>query len=89
MASMYRAIALGGDAYLPFESMIKKWNNQEYDIDDAAQREALAELKRAASKIVSSVVESSLSYGSKDELDYLTCIRIEDEDVPWNIQEDD
>lgn len=77
LAGFYRTISKGGDAYLPAESIPCKAG------EEATLRAALKDIKRKASKIVAPLLESSLQYEGKDNLKYLTCVKVEDADVPW------
>lgn len=85
VAGFHRTIGRGGDSYLPPESLIDEyWDVDQFpDLDDSILRTTLKELKRAAAKIVAPLLQSRLQYDGKDKLPYLTCIRVREEDVPW------
>jgi hypothetical protein len=88
----YRAIAAGGEAYLPGDLV---WDNFDEDFlydpdgeknfDCDVVKEPLAELKAKASEYVAGLVKSTLHLPSKDELEYLTCVTVGPEDVPWDV----
>jgi hypothetical protein len=87
VAGFYRSIAAGGDAYLPIDTVWDDFNNKFLetggDWDDV--KSPLDALKMKASKHVRGLVKSTLHLPSKDELDYLTCVAVGPEDVPWDV----
>lgn len=87
-AGLFRMISKGGDSYLPAEAVLENWNRAYFKPDDATIRATLQKMKSKATVIVKDLVQSTLN-GSNDKLDYLTCIDIEDEDVPWETSMDE
>jgi len=91
VAGFYRLVAAGGETYLPINTVWEKFNTDflEADTDGEFELEAvnlpLAALKTEASEYVSALVKSTLHLPGKDELDYLTCVTVGPEDVPWDI----
>lgn len=95
LAGFYTKLSLGGGHYLPINDVIKNWNgNFSYDksgipknkqvpghSDWEGIRIDLAALKDKASKLVRTLVKKNLEY--KEKLGYLTCIEVEDSDIPW------
>ena len=89
VAGFYRAIATGGEAYLPGDLV---WENFDESFLQAPERgelldpdvvmKPLAQLKAWASKHVGGLVKSTLHLPSKDESEYLTCVTVGPEDVP-------
>jgi hypothetical protein len=57
--------------------------------DEKMIRETLKHLKHEASKIVAPLTKSTLQYEQKEELEYLTCVEIDESDIPWEKEEDD
>jgi len=88
VAGFYRAIAADKDAYLPsdvvWELFDESFLQQEGDLDPDVVRLPLEELKARASEHVAGLVKSTLHLPSKDGLDYLTCVTVGPEDVPWD-----
>jgi hypothetical protein len=92
VAGFYRAIATGGEAYLPGDLV---WDNfDEFflqvpeigeQLDPDVVKEPLAELKAKAAEYFSGLFKSTLHLPSKDELEYLTCVTVGPEDVPWDV----
>ena len=92
VAGVYQFIYKGGDAYLPAQNVLSKWNKAGFpNYDEAEVRENLNLLKARAAKVVEPLVASTLQYVDKDKPEYLTCIEVNAEDVPWAKidQEDD
>jgi hypothetical protein len=91
VAGFYRVIAAGKEAYLPGDTVWETFS--EAFLHDPAEGEfgsevvkvPLAALKEKAAEYVSSLVKSTLHLPSKDELEYLTCVTVGPEDVPWVI----
>ena len=91
-AGFYRCIATGGDAYLPIDNVWDDFNDRLLEDQDDMEtlnwdvvRLPLEALKEKASKLVNGLDKSTLHLPSKDELDYLTCVTVGPEDVPWDI----
>lgn len=87
VAGFYRVISRGGDSYLPADEVVANWN-QDLDFHEATIRATLQRLKSKASEIVKDLVVSTVKE-SNAKLDYLTCIEIESEDVPWETFKDE
>jgi hypothetical protein len=95
VAGFYRAIAAGRDAYLLFDMVWDTFNKDFLEKEDHDQerdqfnpevvKSPLDALKKKASEYVGALVKSTLHLPSKDELDYLTCVTVESEDVPWDV----
>jgi hypothetical protein len=92
VAGFYRAIAAGGEAYLPGDLVWDQFDegflydpDGERIFDCDVVKEPLAELKAKASEYVAGLVKSTLHLPSRDELDYLTCVNVGPEDVPWDV----
>jgi hypothetical protein len=54
-------------------------------LDPDVVKEPLAELKAKAAEYFSGLFKSTLHLPSKDELEYLTCVTVGPEDVPWDV----
>lgn len=86
-AGFYRRVSEGGAAYLPGAAVLGNWNHDCFTHEGtAAQWEACATaalkaLKDKGSDFVKPLIQSNLKYPGR--LDYLTCIEVEDDDVPW------
>lgn len=92
IAGLFRAISKKGEAYLPFEQLLEKWNHNRYRYtDETAMQQTLKDLKTKAAEIVEPLVDSPLQLQNdqKDKLDYLTSIPLEEEDMPWNVEDED
>ena len=97
IAGFYSIIAAGGEAYLPFDTVWDDFNKDflqqdeedPNELDHGAVKEPLAELKTQASKLVSDLAKSTLHLPSTDGLDYLTCVKVGPEDVPWDVSDKD
>lgn len=96
VAGFYRLLAVGGDSYLPAGEVWEHVNaafvgHDERSYSNASRtdmetvKNSLASLKNKASEVVAALVQSELHLPGKDELDYLTCVKVEAEDVPWDI----
>jgi hypothetical protein len=85
----YTALSKGGDAYFPAEAA-RSFYKQHYPYPTAAMdsqavkvfNEAFGAMKFQAKTIVKSLVKSTLN-GGCHELEYLTCVVVEDEHIPW------
>lgn len=86
-AAFYRRIALAGDHYLPAEDVFEDWP---FDgkVPDGKIRETLKLLKQRAADKVKEIVNSELQFEEREELGYLTCVKIGKEDVPWKRDEE-
>ena len=90
LMSFYRSILAGGDSYLPPEDLIATWSsNLEACRNNKIIRETLKHLKNEAAKIVTPLTKSTLQYEQKEELEYLTCVKIDKSDIPWEKEEED
>jgi hypothetical protein len=90
LMSFYRSIHAGGDSYLPADELLATWSRRlEACRDEKMIRETLKHLKHEASKIVAPLTKSTLQYEQKEELEYLTCVEIDESDIPWEKEEDD
>ena len=90
LMSFYRGILAGGDNYLPPEDLIATWSsNLEACRNNKIIRETLKHLKNEAAKIVTPLTKSTLQYEQKEELEYLTCVKIDKSDIPWEKEEED
>ena len=91
VAGFYRAVAASGDAYLPIDLVWDTFSTDfleaegEGEPDCDAVKLPLAALKTQAAEYVSGLVKSTLHLPSRDELDYLTCVTVGAEDVPWDV----
>ena len=91
VAGFYRSIAAGGEAYLHIENVWETFNEsflldpEEGELDWDVVRLPLLALKAKASECVSGLVKSTLHLPGKDDLDYLTCVAVGPEDVPWDV----
>jgi hypothetical protein len=92
VAGFYRAIATGGEAYLPgdlvwenFDEFFLQTPEGGEMMDADVVKEPLAELKAKAAQHAGGLVKSTLHLPGKDGLDYLTCVTLGREDVPWDI----
>jgi hypothetical protein len=92
VAGFYRTIAVRGEGYLPSDMVWDSFSEDllhdphgegEYDCDTV--KAPLSSLKDKASEYVRGLVKSTLHLPSKDELDYLTCVTVGPEDVPWDV----
>lgn len=84
VAGFYRVVYTGGNSYLPGDVVCEEWNVRFTKHSDAKVKGALEALKTAASGIVAAFVASELQLAGKDRLDYLTCVKVGSEDVPWD-----
>lgn len=96
LAGFYRRIGEGGGAYLPNAQVVKNWDEAFVHIPDSKRRQVdvnsqwdsvkryLKELKEIGSELVAPLVHSNLQF--KGKLKYLTCIEVEEGDVPWEIE---
>lgn len=89
LAGFYRTIRNGGDNYLVPDEVVAEWYDEVVPFDEAKVRDMLRRLKKKAAEIVTPLTESTLQYEQKENLEYLTCVKIEDGDVPWKKDEDD
>ena len=80
VAGFYRTIHRAGDALLSVEDVIAAQNS---NCKTEKVRSTLAELKAKAAKTVAPFANSSLQFADRDKLEYLTCVEVEDGDVPW------
>jgi len=81
VAGFYRIISRGGDAYLPADGFMRKWN-QKFDAEEARiAREGLAAMKMEARNIVAGLVASQLQYREPEKLAHLTCATVKT--LPW------
>ncbi|KAF2484703.1 hypothetical protein BDY17DRAFT_309877 [Neohortaea acidophila] len=89
-ASFYRALAKGGDTYLPFNELVRKFKvagRYLIGADEEEMRSALVELKGAAAGIVAPLVQSSLQLKGSGELGYLSCVAVGEEEMVWKKEE--
>ena len=90
LMSFYRSIHAGGDNYLPADELVAAWPRALIELRDSKMiRQTLKHLKSEASKIVAPLVKSTLQYEQKEELEYLTCVEIDESDIPWEREEED
>jgi hypothetical protein len=98
VAGFYRNIAAGGEGYPPSDMVWQTFNTNFLEKDDEDQTKSencdavkgpLAELEVAASELVCDLIKSTLHLPTKDELDYLTCVMVGPEDVPWDVSGND
>jgi hypothetical protein len=91
VAGFYRSIAAGGDAYLHIDNVWETFNETflldpgEGELARDVVRLPLIALKVKASEYVHGLVKSTLHLPGKDEVDYLTCVAVGPEDVPWDV----
>lgn len=93
VAGFYCAIVAGRGAYLPVGMVWETFSDSflhdpegeggEFDMDIV--RLPLEALKAKASKFAHRLGKSTLHLPSKDELEYLTCVTVRPEDVPWDV----
>ncbi|CAK3831416.1 Hypothetical predicted protein [Lecanosticta acicola] len=80
-----RLLARGGDSYLPLNSLLDKWDYEAVpkgaDFEELIDK-SLIRIKKFAAKAVQPLVKNSLR-GKKRDLEYLTCIEVSAEDIPW------
>jgi hypothetical protein len=88
LAGFYRAIATGGDAYLNVDNVYDDMHDDYIPNAFDDLKDSLATLKAKAAGYVKELVDSTLQLRSRDELEYLTCVKVEQADVPWLIEED-
>lgn len=93
IAGLFRLLHRGGDAYLPFDKFWEDFASEFVDGDDEDAcddvKKSLAALKARASEIVAWLVESTLRLSPNHELDYLTRVAVGQEEVPWNLDDED
>jgi hypothetical protein len=95
VAGFFRIIMAGGDSYLPTEKVLEDWDGGSLTIDDAGDelgdvmKKALTTLKTAAANHLRDLVGSELQLRDRHTLDYLTCVKVGAEDVPWDSTEQD
>ena len=85
--SYFRAIAKGGDAYLPFETVSRKLNRfKGGDYGSWAEvGNDLRMVKEAAGKEVEELVKNNLMLDVEAaNIKYLTCTKVDNADYPWN-----
>lgn len=94
VAGFFRTIMTGGDSYLPSEKVLEDWDsgsvrvvNDRGNFEDIVKK-ALSALKSTASEYVKDLVGSELQLRDRDTLDYLTCVKVGPEDVPWGCEDD-
>lgn len=88
VAGFYQSIHNGGDSYLPADEFVDEWPRGWPD-DETKVREMLKRLKSVASATVADLNKSTLQYERKDKVEYLTCIEIEETEIPWTKDDDD
>lgn len=89
VSGVYRTISCQGDAYMPADKVIKELYKAEINNwNPKTVQRSLDELKKAAAEIVSPLVQSTLQYTDSDKLPYLTCVDVEQGDIPWAADED-
>ncbi|KJX99481.1 hypothetical protein TI39_contig355g00003 [Zymoseptoria brevis] len=84
---LYRAISMGGDAYCSDLAARTYWAEgfPGIGLSQGEKRqfaEVLNDMKGEAKRIVDVLVETGLKGGSA-ELGYLSCVKVEDGDLPW------
>jgi hypothetical protein len=90
VAGFFRTISAGGDLYLPAEKVLEDWEAGEITVEDAgeelddAMKTALAALKAEAARCVEDLVGSELKLRDRDSRDYLTCVKVGPQDLPWH-----
>lgn len=89
VAGFFRTIMAGGDSYLPAERVVEDWEqgsirvvNDRDNFEDVVKT-SLAALKSLASEYAKDLVGSELQLRDRDALDYLTCVKVGPDDVPW------
>lgn len=85
MAGLFRIIERGGEAYLPMQATLESIEKSFPDNTDDALG-TLTEMKRYASEVVKPLLKSGLQYKGWDDLGYLTCVEIEDRDIPFQTE---
>lgn len=94
IAGFFRTIMAGGESYLPFEKVAEDWEQGEIIFEEDREdfqeiaKKSLAALKSTASDYVKDIVGSELQLRDRDTLDYLTCVKVGPEDVPWDSEND-
>ena len=84
VAGFYRILAQSGDAYLPTSFLTTKtWAKRVSRGDEGDMHSDLNLLKQEAANLVTPLVTSSLQFEGRAKLGYLTCIKVEDSDIPW------
>jgi hypothetical protein len=92
VAGFFRTISAGGDLYLPAEKVLEDWAAGEIAIEDAgeglddAMKTALVALKAEAARCVGDLVGSELKLRDRDCRDYLTCVKVGAQDLPWHAE---
>lgn len=89
VAGFYRRIEEGDGAYLPIGAVLSNWNEKRLNGNlhaesgwSKAVRADLATLKKAAKELVEPLARVNLQF--RGRLDYLTCVEVKDEDLPWD-----
>ncbi|SMR56647.1 unnamed protein product [Zymoseptoria tritici ST99CH_1E4] len=87
LSKFYTALHKGGDAYFPAKTA--REYRQKYHVspplnaqDTKIFNEVFSEMKDEAKGIVEDLVVCNLR-GGRAGLEYLTCVKVEDDDVPW------
>jgi len=95
VAGFFRTVMADGETYLPTEKVLDDWKASSIGLmnpredDDEVMREALASLKTMAAGYVKDLVGSELQLRDTDRLQYLTCVKVGLEDVPWDTESDE
>lgn len=87
----FRLLGKGDDSYLPHDTVLKLvgalWEGGLDEEESKAALDALQELKSTAAKMVKPLVEKSeLQYTGQEALEYLTCVEVGEEDIPWKMK---
>lgn len=94
VAGFYRTVAAGGDEYLRLDDINNDWNHNFFALEDGDEevvKAALVRLKQRAQELVAPLIDSPLHLRAEDvrQLDYLTCVKVQPEDIPWSTEEMD
>lgn len=94
VAGFYRTVAAGGDAYLRLDDVNNDWNHNFFALEDGDEdvvKDSLARLKQRAQELVAPLIDSSLQLRAEDVrvLNYLTCVKVQPEDIPWSTEDVD
>jgi hypothetical protein len=90
-AHLYRRLSISGDAYLPTSAVWAMLVNLigGDNVDLGPMRIDLNLMKDYAQKIVADIViNESMLKPEEAGIEYLTCTRVEDDELPWAVHED-
>lgn len=95
VAGFFRTVMAGGDSYLPAEKFMDDWDANSIELVNArdtvedTMKQSLAGLKVVASGYVKKLVCSELQLRDRDDIQYLTCVKVGSEDRPWVVESDE